>query len=134
MNADKKRLALLAVAFMAGAVAQTPETVMDMFRTAARALAEQDVRRFLDQFDAGMKDFDVLRQRVTLLVASEGAESSIEVVRDDGDDQRREMQIDWVLRVGTGASKRRVVKFTVERRGRVWKITAADPVEFFSPD
>ena len=124
---------MLAVAAVV-AVAQTPEGVLDLFRTAAQALADRDVPRFLGQFDPEMKDFDVLRQRVTLLVAAEGAESSIEVVRDEGDDKRRELEIDWLLRVGTGNSKRKILKFTVERRGRGWKITSLDAVEFFSRD
>ena len=130
MNTDKKKpLILLLLAALAGA--QTPDGVMDLFRTAARALADRDVPLFLEQFDREMKDYDVLRQRVTLLVAEEGAQSSIEVVRDEGDDKRRQMEIDWLLRVGTGTPKRRVLKFTVERRGRAWKITALDAVEFF---
>ena len=128
-----KRLPTLLLIAAALATAQTPEAVLNLFQTAAQALADRDVPKFLEQFDAGMKDFDVLRQRVTLLVASEGAESSIEVVSDDGDGQRRVMEIDWLLRVGTGASKRRVLKFTAERRGRAWKITSLEPVEFFGP-
>ena len=51
-----------------------------------------------------------------------------------GDDKRRELEIDWLLRVGTGNSKRKILKFTVERRGRGWKITSLDAVEFFSRD
>jgi hypothetical protein len=124
---------MLAVAAVM-AVAQTPDGVLDLFRTAAQALADQDVPRFIEQFDPEMKNLDVLRQRVTLLVAAEGAESSIEVVRDEGDDKRRQLEIDWLLRVGTGTSKRKILKLTVERRGRGWKVTALDAVEFFSRD
>lgn len=132
MNADKKRLPILVLLFVAVGAAQTPQTVLDMFRVAAEALAERDVQGFLEQFDPAMKDYDALRQRATLLVATEGAESSIEVVRDAGDLQRRQMQVDWLLRVGPGAQKRRILSITVERRERGWKITALEPVEFFS--
>src|SRR5882762_3319176 len=105
MNADKKRLSILFLLLAAVAEAQTPPGVLDIFRVAAEALAEPNVPRFLQQFDSAMKDYEALRQHVTLLVATDGAESSIETVSDEGDDQRREMQIDWLLRVGTGTPK-----------------------------
>jgi len=133
MNADRKRLLTL-VLLAAVAMAQTPQGVLDTFRVAAEALSGRDVKRFLEQFDPEMKDFEVLRQNATLLVGAEGAASSIEVVRDEGDAQRRAMEIDWLLRVGTGASKRGILKVTVERRGRGWKITALEPVGFFGPN
>ena len=125
------KLAVLVLLLTSVATAQTPQPVLDMFRVAARALADRDVQGFLEQFDPAMKDYEELRRRAALLVAVEGAESSIEVVSDEGDNQRRLMQIDWLLRVGTGAPKRRVLSFTVERRERAWKITALDPVNFF---
>ena len=131
MYANNTRLSMLFLLLAVVAVAQTPQSVLDLFRVAAQALAERDVRGFLEQFDPAMKGYDVLRQRAALLM---GAESSVEIVRDEGDDRRREMQIDWLLRVGSGASKRRILNVTVERQGRAWKITALDPVEFFSRD
>src|SRR5437868_13638985 len=121
MNADKKLLPVLFLLLASVAKAQTPQAVLDVFKVAAETLAARDVPRFLEQFDPAMKDYDVLRQRVTLLVGEEGAESSIEVVTDEGNDQRREMQIDWLLRVGTGTPKRGMLKITVERRGRAWE-------------
>jgi hypothetical protein len=116
------------------ATAQTPQPVLDMLRVAAQALAEKDVPGFLDQFDRAMKGYDELGRQVTLLVAAEAAESSIEVVRDEGDDRRREMQVDWLLRAGNSAPKRKIIAITVERSGRSWKITALNPIDFFSPD
>jgi hypothetical protein len=131
---ERKKYAVLFALLAAVAVAQTPQGVLDMFRGAAQALAERDVRGFLDNFDPAMKGYDVLQQRVTLLVGAAAAESSIEVVSDEGDGQTRKMQIDWFLRAGTSAPKRQIVKVTVERRGRSWKITTFEPVEFFSRD
>jgi len=126
--------AILALASAATAGAQTPQPVLDLFRTAAEALSERNVPRFLEQFDPAMKDYDVLRQHVTLLVGTDGAQSSIEVVSDEGDDKRRALEIDWLLQVGTGAAKREILKVTVERQGRGWKITALKPLDFFGPE
>lgn len=123
-----------AALFLAAALfAQTPAAVLDLLRTAAQALAEGDARRFLEQFDPAMARYDALARNVALLVASQTAESSIEVIREEGGERRRTMELDWLLRAGAAPPKRQVVKVTVERRGRAWKITALDPVEFFAP-
>jgi len=107
---------------------------LDVFKTAAEALSNRDVAKFMEQFDPAMKDYDVLKQNITLLVGAEGAQSSIEVVSDEGDDKSRALEIDWLLRVGTGTAKREILKVTVERRGRGWKITALAPIDFFGPE
>ena len=126
-----KRLVAICVFVTGTAAAQTPQAVLDMFRVAAQALAERDVQGFLGQFDPAMKGYDVLRQNAALIA---GAESSVEIVSDEGDGRRREMQIDWWLRVSGGVSKRRLLKVTSERQGRAWKVTSLDPVTFFSRD
>ena len=125
-------LPILALIFAATAAAQTP--VLDVFKTAAEALSNRDVAKFMEQFDPALKDYDVLKQNITLLVGAEGAQSSIEVVSDEGDDKSRALEIDWLLRVGTGTAKREILKVTVERRGRGWKITALAPIDFFGPE
>jgi hypothetical protein len=124
-----------AVLFMlaSAAMGQTPRAVLDVFREVTQALAERQPERFLEQFDAEMPGFAALRRDVIALVATEAVSSTIEVVSDAGDDERRQMQIDWLLKTSTGAPRRAVLKMTLERRGRKWKITALDPAAFFTP-
>jgi hypothetical protein len=113
------------------AVAQTPPAVMDVFKAAGEALANQDADAFLDQFDQKMPGYATLRDEVQELAAAEESASTIDVVTDEGDDKKRALTLDWVLRIGSDRPRRQIVKCTIEKQGKRWKITALDPVEFF---
>ena len=57
--------------------------------------------------------------------------STIEVITDEGDEQKRTLELDWLLKIDNAEPRRQIVKCQVERQGKKWKITALDPVEFF---
>src|SRR5579862_2546095 len=118
---------LAAVAF-----ADPPAPVLDVLRQASEAISGADPAAFMDQFDKSTKDYDKLRVEVEELVAS-GAEivSTIDVIADHGDDETRDIQLDWLLRVDNQTPRRQVVMCRFERKGKKWKITALEPVEFF---
>jgi hypothetical protein len=122
---------ILALIFAGGALAQTPPAVLDLFQAAGEALVNQDADTFLDQFDQKMPGYAMLRDEVQELAAAEQAGSTIDVVTDEGDDKKRALALDWVLRIGTDRPRRQIVKCTVEKQGKRWKITALDPVDFF---
>ena len=124
------RLVVLFLAFVAASWAETPKDVLEFLRTAAEALADQDPNGFLDHFDPNMAGFSTLRDEVAVL-ANANVESTIEFVSDEGDDKRRDMQLDWVLRVNGGRPKHELVQVRAEKQGKKWKITALEPVEFF---
>ena len=121
--------AALMFATFGALLAQSP--ALEPLRSAAEALAERDAARFLNQFDPAMKGYETLREQVGALVAADGAASTLEIVSEQGDQRRKTLEIDWLLRVGPGAAKRRILKFVVERQSRAWKITSLDAVEFF---
>jgi hypothetical protein len=125
-----KVAALLAVALLA--FAEPPPAVLELLRTSTEALANQDVAAFFNHFDPATPGYAALRQQVTALVAVTGASSTTEVTRDEGDTQKRRLEIDWILRVGASPRKRATVIVTVERRGSVWKITGFEPLDFFN--
>ena len=125
-----KAAALFAVAVMA--FAEPPPAVLELLRTATEALANRDVNGFLGHFDSAIPGYATLRQQVAALVAVNGASSTTEVTRDEGDAQKRRLEIDWIMRVGASPRKRATVIVTVERRGSMWKITGFEPIDFFS--
>ncbi|MEP6961327.1 MAG: hypothetical protein ABI995_04575 [Acidobacteriota bacterium] len=104
---------------------------MELFRTAVEALANQDVDGFMGHFDAAIPGRETLRGNIATMLAMEGATSTIDYVDDMGDDVKRRVRIDWLLRVGFAAPKRGIVTITVEKRRRSWKITALEPLDFF---
>lgn len=123
---------LLAVAALA--TAETPEMVT-FVRTTAAALAEahddHNARQFLDRFDSAMPGFATLRDEVEELVARAEVGSAIEIATETGDENRRVLELDWVLEIQDKPPRRKVVQCTVEKRGKDWKITSLEPIDFF---
>lgn len=130
---------ILALALIACAVAAaTSPDVLDFFGGQADALANADAPRFMSGFDDAIPGYVTLQNNVESLVAGHDVESKIEVVTDEGDQDKRSLALDWVLIArdrsdpnGSGATRREVVKCKIERRGKKWKITAFEPIEFF---
>jgi hypothetical protein len=112
--------------------AETPKDVFEFLRSAAEALADQDSNGFLDHFDRNMPGFSTLRDEAAVLANAE-VESTIEFISDEGDDKRRELQLDWLLRVNGGRPRHELVQLRMQKQGKKWKITELHPVEFFAP-
>jgi hypothetical protein len=111
----------------------TPKDVQNLIRETAEDLSNTDTSAFLNHFDPKMPGYETLHYEVEGLLARAPVISTIEIVTDAGDNQRREMQLDWILSVETDRPRRQIVKVRIERQGKKWKITALDPVEFFTP-
>ena len=131
--------AILFAAASALLMAEPPPEVMRLFTTAAEALANGDAPGFLDHFDKGTPNYAALRERIEGLLAAHEVGSTVEVVTDAGDERKRTLELDWLLIInGKDAqsarteTRRKVIRCTVERRGRRWRITAIEPLEFFA--
>jgi len=125
---------LLLCSIVARLHADTPPAILAVFRVAVESLATHDVDEFMGLFDKRMPGYEELRSEIGIRIGSEGLGSTIEVVTDDGDEAKRVMQLDWLLRPEHGALKRAIVKCTLEHQGKNWKIVALDPVAFFAPE
>jgi hypothetical protein len=120
------------------ALADSSADVLNVFSAAAEALTNDDSAAFLDHFDRSMPDYAALRTNIEGLLAAYEVGSTIEVVTDEGDDEKRTVALDWLLVTseknavnGDQQTRRRIVKCTLERRGKQWRITALDPINFF---
>jgi hypothetical protein len=130
------RTALLLISMVA--FADSAADVLNVFSDAAEALTNDDSAAFLDHFDRNMPDYAALRGNIEGLLAGYEVGSTIEVVTDEGNDEKRTVTLDWLLVTseknavnGNQQTRRRVVKCTLERRGKQWRITALDPIDFF---
>ena len=122
---------LLAASLTAVGQNRPPEQ-MEVFRAVTEALANQDADAFLDQFDSKMPQYEKLRDEIQdLFGAAQEIGSTIDVITDEGDDQKRTLELDWLLKIDNNDPRRQIVKCQVEKQGKKWKITALDPVEFF---
>jgi hypothetical protein len=109
-----------------------PPAEMEVFRGVSEALANLDADAFFDQFDRQMPDYDKLRDEIRELVGTaQEIGSTIDVITDEGDDEKRTMELDWLLKIDNNDARRQIVKCRVEKQGKKWKITALEPVEFF---
>jgi hypothetical protein len=127
-------LAGIALGLAAGAApgADPPPAIVALFRAAAEELAEQDAPAFLDHFDRAMPGYARLKADIEGLLIHGYVVSTMEFASDEGDDQRRELTVDWLWRLSGTAPKRVLVKCRAERQGRVWRITRLEPLDLFS--
>ena len=122
------------------ALAEVPADVWKIFSDAAEGLANDDASVFLDQCDRNMPNYAALRANVEALVNGNQVISTIVTVSDEGDDQKRSLELDWLLALNDKENpdirkdtRRGVVKCRVERQGKRWKIVSLEPVDFFRP-
>jgi hypothetical protein len=125
-------LALLVVVCLTIVPQTRPPEYMEVFRGLAEALANQDAEAFLAQFDAKMPQYDKLRGEIQeLLGAAQEIGSTVDVITDEGGEQNRTLELDWLLKIDNAEPRRQIVKCQVEKQGKKWKIAALEPVEFF---
>jgi hypothetical protein len=109
-----------------------PPEQMEVFRLASEALANQDADAFLDQFDRKMPQYEKLRDEIQdLFEVAQEIGSTIDVITDEGSEEKRTLELDWLLKIDNDAPRRHIVKCQVGKQGKKWKITALEPVEFF---
>jgi hypothetical protein len=120
--------------------ADPPPDVVDFFRVVTQALADahtttgvlpNNAAGFLAHFDSNMPGYAELRAEVEDLVARGSVGAAVEFVTDDGDDNKRTLDLDWVLEIENQRPRRATLKCTIERSKKKWKITSLSPVSFF---
>jgi hypothetical protein len=133
-----------AVLLLALAFADPPRDVIEFFQSAAAALADADrdaremkmqkprhATEFLDHFDKSMPGYAEFSEQIEDMVGSGEVSTNIDFVNFDGDARKMTLDLDWVLQCQGMRPKRAVIKCTIEKRGKKWKITAIAPIDFF---
>ena len=129
---NKSLLVLLVGLVLSVSGQNRPPEQMEVFRAVTEALANQDADSFLDQFDTKMPGYAKLRDEIRdLFGMAQEIGSTIDVITDEGDEQKRMLELDWLLKIDNDQPRRQIVKCQVEKQSKKWKIIALDPVEFF---
>ena len=132
-------MAAFVVAMALPLLADAHADVVNLVANLASALTEVNVPAFMDEFDKDMPGYAALRDQVTGLVNQAEVTSSIESVRDEGDDAHRSVDLDWYLEVrslrqaGQIVRRREVVRCELRKESKKWKIVALKPADFFAP-
>jgi hypothetical protein len=127
------------VAFACFAAADTHDDVVDLIASAAAALADVNVPQFMAAFDKDMPGYENLKGAVTALTNHAEVTSAIEPFKDEGDDTKRSVDLDWYLQVrslvqdGPIVTRRQVIHCELRKEKQRWKIVSIKPVEFFAP-
>ena len=132
--------AFLAIAlFAVSAQAGDHEDVLDLFGSMTSALSQANAPLFLKGIDKASPDYEKLASYIPALVAQGDAASSLEFLKDEGDSQKRSVEIDWFLELrnvnpaGPLVRRREIIKCRLEKQKKKWRIVALSPVDFFAP-
>jgi hypothetical protein len=110
----------------------------DLLADAASALSQGNAVYFLSLCDSKSPVFQTLRSNISGLLGGMEVQSSIDPIGNEGDADRRTIQVDWSLRlvpISRGAApvaRRQIVKCVLEKHGRKWLIESMEPAEFFA--
>jgi hypothetical protein len=148
MRAIARSAVLVSIA-AALACADAHDDVIDVVTSIAGALTEVsgrdagavrgNVSLFMSAFSKDMPGYGTLENNVTALVKQAEVSSSIRTVSEDGDDQARSIDLDWVLEVrsleedGPIVRRREVIHCEFRKEKKHWKIVSLKPVDFFAP-
>jgi hypothetical protein len=128
--------------------ADSAQQVWDLFGDMAASLSSANPEAFLTAFDKTMPGYQKLSDEVNALVRMFDVQSSVEFNKNEGDDQKREVEADWLMilhpvengtfrspkgEVPATEQREQVLKCTLAKQGRKWKMVALEPVEFFAP-
>ena len=135
---DIARRAFL-MALAAPLLATTEQEVLDLFTALASSLSEGNALVFLGHFDHSMPDYNKLERDIQALTEQDEVVAAIDVIQNEGDDQTRKVEVDWLLqirsRVETGplVRRREMVKCRLQREKKKWKVASLEPLSLFAP-
>lgn len=120
-------------------LADRRQEILDFLDALAAALSEGNSSAFLDRVDHSMPDYYKLEQYIDALTGEDEVSCSIDILKQEGDDQAQALELDWFLQIhsldplGAVERRRQTVKVRLERKKKKWKIVALDPITLFAP-
>ena len=121
------------------AFAETHADVVDLFASMTAALSEENAAGFMKAFDRGAGGLDALQRDIEGLVLTYEIGSSVEVLQDEGDGEKRTVDLDWFLELrsrqtgGPNVRRRELIHCELALRGKRWRIVSMTPVTLFRP-
>jgi hypothetical protein len=119
-------------------LAEVPPDLLRFVIETAEALSNGDPTGFLEKFDRDMPAYADLRERVEGLLAAYEVGSTVEIANDSGDEQSHMLELDWLLVLnerndsnGRKDTRRQIIKCRAERKGKRWKFSSIEPIDFF---
>jgi len=130
---------VLIVAAAAALLADTHAQVVDLFASMTSKLSEDNGAGFMAGFDKNMPDFSRLQGYIDALISQAVVSSSIDPVKDEGDDSKRSVDLDWILQIrsreasGPLIERHETVHAELVKQKKGWRIVSIAPLNFFEP-
>lgn len=138
MPAIVRNLVLFAAAAVA-CLADTHADVLDVFASMTSKLSEDNAAGFMDGFDKAMPDYGKLREWIVGLIAQAEVSSTIEPIKDEGDETKRSVDLDWTMQIrsreasGPLVERQQTVHAELVKQKKRWRIVSITPLDFFEP-
>jgi hypothetical protein len=100
---------------------------------------ENDLPSLLSHFDHAMDGYAQLAANLEALTSIWLVEPAIQLTSNEGSDDRRSLEMDWVMTLtsplngGRSLRKEETVTCVIEKRGKRWLIAAFTPMALFAP-
>jgi hypothetical protein len=138
MPAIVRNLAIIAATTVA-CLADTHADVLDLFASMTSKLSDDNAAGFMNGFDKSMPDYGKLREWIEGLIAQAVVSSTIEAVKDEGDETKRSVDLDWTLQIrsreasGPLVERKQIVHAELVKQKKRWRIVSITPLDFFEP-
>lgn len=133
-------LSAILIAFAFARLNADAETEVDnLVGVMTAGLTEVDIPEFMSVFDKDMPGYEQLKSDVTALVDQAEVSSSVEPIKNEGNENKRTADLDWFLQVrslvqdGPLVQRREVVHCELIKEKNRWKIVSISPIDFFAP-
>jgi len=136
---ELSRRALLFAACAAALHADDAQDVWDLLTAEASALSEGNSSTFVSAFDRSMAGYGMLEANVTALLDQCQVQSSIELLKDEGNATMRSVELDWFLQImeeqdpESVTRRREIVHCRLTKEKKKWRITSLEPISLFAP-
>jgi len=121
------------------AFADAHTEVMDLFGSMTAALADDNVPGFMNGFDKNMPQYDTLHGYMDALVSEAEVASAMEPLKDEGNDEKRSVDLDWTMQIrsrvaaGPMVERHETVHAELVKQKKHWRIVSISPLDFFAP-
>jgi len=118
--------------------ADTHADVLSLFASMTSALANENARGFMAAFDKNMPGYDTLTTYINGLIGAAEITSNIETIKDEGDDTKRSVDLDWTMQLrsremaGPLVEREQTVHAELVKQKKRWRIVSITPLDFFA--
>jgi hypothetical protein len=117
--------------------------IVDVFAAMTAALVDDNAPGFLSNIDKKCPDYDRLATDIPAILTQGAIASSVDILKDEGDEGKRMVEVDWYLEIRGGPAapliqRRMQIRCMLEKQAQGkkkarWRVVEIAPVSIFAP-